>query len=220
MIKLVISNVRPTIKHRFIFVCRTEHLDEYGLPEKLQKWAPGCSIITVDQVTEGAACSVLAARHLIDNEDALMIANSDQFIDFDVNRYLEGIYGYDGLIMTMEADDPKWSYVAYDEADPKLVTKVVEKEVISSSATVGVYNFRRGRDFVAAADMMIRFNDRSGGEFYVAPAYNYMISEGQRVTTLGIGSEGHGMYGLGIPSDLKLFLSNPLSLKACAACKS
>ena len=99
---------------------------------------------------------------------------------------------------------------------PKPLTRVVEKEVISDEATVGIYNFRRGRDFVRAADGMIARNLRVNGEFYVAPVYNELIAEGARVTIHNVGREGAGMYGLGIPADLERFLSDPISLKAVA----
>ena len=42
--------------------------------------------------------------------------------------------------MTMKANDPKWSYAGIEN---NLVTRVVEKEVISDEATVGIYNFSR-----------------------------------------------------------------------------
>ncbi|WP_197703919.1 hypothetical protein [Cohaesibacter sp. ES.047] len=48
----------------------------------------------------------------------------------------------DGLIMTMKADDPKWSFVGFDAAGN--VNCVVEKQVISDEATVGIYNFKHG----------------------------------------------------------------------------
>ena len=98
---------------------------------------------------------MLLARDFIDNDDALMLANSDQWVDIDIDHYLAAMdrQHADGLIMTMKADDPKWSFVGLDRAN--LVTRVVEKEVISDEATVGIYNFRRGGDFVRAADPMI-----------------------------------------------------------------
>jgi hypothetical protein len=97
-----------------------------------------------------------------------------------------------------------------------LVTRVVEKEVISHEATVGIYNFRRGSDFVRAADRMIAKNLRVNNEFYVAPVYNELIEDGARIAIYNVGREGAGMYGLGIPSDLEHFLSNPISLRAVA----
>src|SRR5690606_37311817 len=118
----------------------------------------------------------------------------------------------DGLIMTMTADDPKWSFVGLD--DTGHVTRVVEKEVISNEATVGIYNFRRGSDFVWAADRMIEQNLRVNNEFYVAPAYNQLIQRGSRIVVRNVGAEGAGMYGLGIPADLDRFLADPVSWKA------
>jgi dTDP-glucose pyrophosphorylase len=205
MIEVVIDNLQPTCAHRFLFICQKSHLAEYSLEEKLKAWAPGCVVVTVDGLTEGAACTVLAAKEFIDNDDALMIANSDQFIEVDIDRYLESMVGLDGLIMTMKANDPKWSYVGFG-ADGA-VTSVVEKEVVSSEATVGIYNFARGRDFVAAALAMIDTNLRTNGEFYVAPVYNLMIQAKKQIGVFGVGEVGHGMHGLGTPEDLILYLS-------------
>jgi len=217
MIKVVIDSCTPTREHRFIFICQAAHVAAYGLREKLNAWAPGCALIEIDGLTEGAACTVLHARHLIDNDAPVMIANSDQYCDVDINAYLQTLEntGADGLIMTMKANDPKWSFVGFDEHG--LINRVVEKEVISDEATVGIYNVRSGRQLVAAMQSMIAKNLRVNGEFYVAPAYNEIIANGGKVTHYNIGSEANGMYGLGIPADLDLFLSLPISHHAVRA---
>ena len=214
MIKLIIDNLRPSVAHRYIFICQRTHVAAYGLEQKLAQWAPGCAIVQLDGVTEGAACTVLAAKSLIDTADALMIANSDQYVDMAMDAYLAAMESQqlDGLIMTMKADDPKWSFVGLDAAQH--VTRVVEKEVISDEATVGIYNFRHGSEFIRAAEQMIAQDLRVNGEFYVAPAYNQLIEEGQKIGIFNIGSERDGMYGLGIPADLDYFLTLPLSQKA------
>lgn len=213
MIRLVIENLRPQEGHRFIFICQKEHDKQYGLRDKLKSWAgEGSEVVLLDGLTEGAACTVLAAKELIDNDEPLMIANSDQWVDVNINDYLAAAAGLDGLIMTMKANDPKWSFVGLDDAG--LVTRVVEKQVISDEATVGIYNYRRGRDFVKAAQEMIAANERVNGEFYVAPVYNRMIAQGARIGIHNVGSEARGMYGLGIPADLDLFLSLPVCDKA------
>ena len=216
MIEVVVNNVRPSRPHRFIFVALQEHLDHLGMRDALKRIAPGCAVVPVREVTEGAACTVLLARDIINDDMPLMIANSDQWVDIDVDEYLDVMDdgGADGLIMTMESDDPKWSFVGFDGAG--CVDRVVEKQVISNEATVGIYNFRRGCDFVMAADEMISKNLRVNNEFYVAPTYNEMISWGRRVVTHRVGSEGNGMYGLGIPSDLDLFLRLQVSRRAAA----
>lgn len=209
MIERVTQNILPACEHRFIYLCLQEHLEKYGLEKNLQEISPGCIVVPVDQVTEGAACTVLLAERYIDSADSLMIANSDQYVDIDINEYLNAIGENDGLIMTMYADDPKWSFIQFNEDN--LVTMVREKEVISNEATVGIYNFKKGSDFVKYAHQMIERNIRSNGEFYVAPVYNEMIKDGKRISFYNVGSEDNGMYGMGIPSDLEKFLSNPLS---------
>lgn len=214
MIRLVIENLKPAVPHRFIFICQRAHVQAYDLETKLTQWAPGSTLIMLDGVTEGAACTVLTAQSYINNDSPLMIANSDQYIDADINAYLSCMdtEQLDGLIMTMGADDPKWSFVGLNHEG--CVTRVVEKEVISNEATVGIYNFRHGRDFVQAAQEMIARNERVNGEFYVAPVYNRCIEQGARVGIWNIGTEADGMYGLGTPADLDLFLSLPVSQRA------
>lgn len=212
MIRLVIDNLTPPAEHRFVFICQRDHVAAYGLAELLPRWSPGAVVVEIDGITEGAACTVLAARDLIDSDDPLVIANSDQFVDYPMADYVAALADLDGLIMTMWADDPKWSFVAKDAEG--LVTRVVEKEVISEEATVGIYSFARGREFVRGADEMIAADARVNGEFYVAPVYEQLIAGGGRIGTVSIGAVGDGMYGLGTPGDLDAFLALPLSAEA------
>ncbi len=208
MIEYVTKNITPDCEHRFIYICQEEHLEKYGLAEKLEQIAPGCVVVTVGHITEGAACTVLLAEKYIDTNDSMMIANSDQYVDTDINAYLAAQKDYDGLIMTMPADDPKWSFIKYDKNG--FVTMVREKEVISNEATVGIYNYKRGSDFVAFAHQMIDKNIRVNNEFYVAPVYNEMIDAGKKVVYCNVGAR---MYGLGIPEDLRYFMNQEVSRK-------
>ena len=219
MIQVVIENLKPAASHRFIFICQKEHVKAYGLADKFKQWAPDSVIIEIEGVTEGAACTVLTAQALIDNDQPLMIANSDQYVAASIDHYLNKMVSdsLDGLIMTMKANDPKWSFAGIGPNG--LVCRVAEKEVISDEATVGIYNFKRGCDFVAGVKEMIKKDERVNDEFYVAPVYNQLISDGQKIGVFNIGSEGKGMYGLGIPNDLNGFLENPISQRVIASCK-
>jgi NDP-sugar pyrophosphorylase family protein len=214
MTDMVIANLRPSRPHRFIFLILREHAEGFSFDAHLRAWVPRCEIRFVDRVTEGAACTALLARELIDNDEPLMIANCDQWVDAEIDDYLAmgDDADVDGVIMTMWADDPKWSYVRFDEEGR--VSEVVEKQVVSNEATVGIYHYRRGRDFVRAADRMIAKNLRVNNEFYVAPAYNELIAEGQTLAVYNVGKEYDGMYGLGIPSDVEWFLARDVSLDA------
>ncbi len=206
MIELVTENVRPNQPHQFIYLCLQEHLYHTDMRAVLQRVAPGCHIVPVRHVTEGAACTVLLARDFIDSDVPLMLANSDQYVDVAIDNYLAAMESppADGMLMTFHSDHPKWSYVRFD-AQGK-ITEVVEKKVVSNEATVGIYNFRQGADFVRAADRMISSDLRVNGEFYVAPTYNQLIAAGRRLAVYNIGREGAGMHGLGVPEDLEAFL--------------
>ncbi len=205
MIEMVTRNIAPSRDHRFVFICQAAHVQRFDLRDFLDRIAPGCIVVELQGMTEGAACSVLAAREFIDGDDPLVIANSDQYVDGGTEEFFEEWLSsdLDGSIMTMFSRDPKWSFAALGPGG--VVTRVAEKEPISDQATVGIYAFRRGADFITGAESMIAKNQRVNGEFYVAPVYNELIEGGQRVGIHNIGPVGTRMHGLGTPEDLAAY---------------
>lgn len=159
--------------------------------------------VYIGGLTEGAACTVLLAKEHIDNEDWMVIANSDQVVDDEgwFNAALKYFHQQeaDCGIVCFLADHPKWSYVHYERG---VIMAVEEKKVISNLATLGVYWFKKGRDFVQAAERMISKNIRTNNEFYVAPAINEIIQDGGKVVPFMVNT----VYGLGTPEDLAEFI--------------
>lgn len=205
MIKWVIENLQVPGAY-FTLIARQEHLEaEKDLVRQLEQEFP-LRFISVNQLTEGTACTVLFARQYINNDTPLLIANSDQWVEFSLadmladarNRKLEGSI----LTFTDKEKNPKWSFAKTD--DNGLVTEVKEKVVISDKATVGIYYFTRGSDFVNAAIDMIVHNDRVNNEFYTCPVYNWMIRDQKKIGIFDV--EFEDMHGLGTPEDLSLFL--------------
>lgn len=201
MIKKVIDSLN--IQGNYIFIVQKEHREKYNLDVMLNLIVPGCKIIETDGLTEGAACTTLLAKDLINNDSPLLIANSDQYIEWDsVNfMYLMNEQSLDGGILTFTADNPKWSFVRTNEMG--LVTEVAEKKPISNQATVGVYYWGKGSNYVECAERMISKNIRVNDEFYVCPVYNESIENGDRIKTYNI----QNMYGLGTPEDLENFIN-------------
>ena len=189
---------------RFILLVRTEHfLNEKTTIESLKNEF-NIEIIFVDKLTEGAACTVLHAHKIINSEEPLLIANSDQLVDMDISDFIydSDNRNLDGSILCFEDSDKKWSYAKVDSNG--YVLEVKEKQVISNYATVGIYYFRHGRCFVEnSIDMFVR-NDRVNNEFYVAPVYNYAISSGCKFGIFTIKKEQ--MHGIGTPEDLNIYL--------------
>ncbi len=139
--------------------------------------------ISIDKLTEGTACTVLFAREYINNSSPLLIANSDQIIDSDINEFIfdSRARGLDGSILTFIDHElnPKWSFAEIDSNG--FVLRVKEKEAISNIATVGIYLFSKGSDFVDGAVDMIINNDRINNEFYTCPVYNYSIQDAKKI---------------------------------------
>ena len=213
MLQHVIENVTPTDAVVNVLL-RQQHMEAYpSIAYHLQEG--GYNITPINQLTEGTACTVLLARRAFDNDYPMMIANSDQLVDFDVNTYIEDCFlrQLDGSILVFKDPkmDPKWSFVKLDEHG--FVSEVVEKQPISDLATVGIYLFRRGKDFIAAALDMIVANDRVNNEYYTCPVYNYMIRNGARIGVYEIPM--HAMSGLGTPNDLSDFLARRGSSASC-----
>lgn len=204
MIEVVIDNLRPTVPHRFIFICQREHYEKYDLYNILKRATRNqFEVVQISGVTEGAACTVLCAASYIDSDEELVIANSDQYIEGGIDGFLSAAArGGDGLIMTFPASHPKWSYARVD--DHNTVIEVAEKKVISSHATVGIYYYRHGHDFVQGAQEMIKKNIRHNNEFYVCPVYNELLLSGKKISIYEIAADT--MHGLGTPEDLTQFL--------------
>lgn len=202
MIQVVVENLN--VDAHFIFLVQKEHYDKYNLKQVLSLISPGCDVIQVDGITEGAACTTLLAESLIDNEDPLLIANSDQIMEWDSSECLYAFEAgsIDAGIMTFKSTHPKWSYAKLD--NDGFVSEVAEKNPISDNATVGVYYWSHGSDYVKYAHQMINKNIRTNNEFYVCPVFNEAIADGKKVRPSLIDK----MWGIGTPEDLNYYLES------------
>ncbi|MBI2599293.1 glycosyltransferase family 2 protein, partial [Candidatus Daviesbacteria bacterium] len=206
MIQLIIENLTPKFIHQFILIPKKEHFDKYSLHQVFNNVAKG-NFITILQTapTQGAACTVLNAIDYIKSDTELIIANADQIIDVDINKFIQFARKSkaDGVIMTFNSQHPKWSYARVDKKGR--VLEVAEKKVISDQATVGIYYFKKGSDFVTSAFSMIEKNIRFNNDFYVCPTFNEMILAGKNIINWEI--KQSQMHGLGTPEDLNKYLS-------------
>ena len=201
MIQVVVENLN--IDANYIFIVQKSHREKYNLDTLLNLIAPNAKIVEVDGITEGAACTTLLAKEFIDNDMPLVMANSDQFVEWDSNEFMYKMNetDCDGGIVSFTSTHPKWSFAKINEEG--LVTEVAEKNPISDIATVGIYYWKKGSDYVKFAEEMISKDIRVNNEFYVCPVFNQAIEDGKEIRTYNI----KGMWGLGTPEDLNSYLS-------------
>ncbi len=191
---------------RYILIARKEHMkQESELVKQIEKNF-NAIFIPIDKLTEGTACTVLYARKYINNDEPLLIANSDQIVDMNIADFIDDCSErkLDGSILTFmdEFKDPKWSFAKID--DNNLVIEVKEKVVISQYATVGIYLYSKGKDFVNATIDMIIENERVNNEFYTCPTYNYAINDNAKIGIYNI--DFNQMHGIGTPEDLDIYM--------------
>jgi len=201
MIQLVVENLNIDAKH--IFIVQKKEYEKYNLKYLLNLITDSnCEIVQVDEITEGAACTTLLAKKYINNNNKLIIANSDQFIEWDSNEFMYSMVAdnIDGGILSFESTHPKWSFAKLNDAG--FVSEVAEKKPISNIATVGIYYWARGKDYVKYAESMIKKDIRINNEFYVCPVFNEAIKDNKKIKVFPIKK----MWGLGTPEDLTRYL--------------
>jgi NDP-sugar pyrophosphorylase family protein len=187
---------------RVIFICLKEHLQDRALEDEIRRrygrFDP--EIISLDEVTQGQACTVLKAESAIDNGDPLLIYNADTYCRTALSRRLADLPPRTaGVIGVFRAPGERWSFARTDAKGRVLET--AEKRRISEWASTGLYYFRRGSDFVKNAHNMIADGDRVNGEFYIVPIYNRMIAAGAEIVI----DPAEEVWVLGTPEDLANF---------------
>lgn len=202
MIQVVTENLN--INGKFIYIVRKKHYEQYNLKYMLNLISPGCEIVITDGLTEGAACSILLAKEYINNDDQLVLANSDQFLEWNSNDFLYKMQNeeIDAGISVFTSTHPKWSFAKL--GDDGFVCEVAEKKPISDIATTGIYFWKKGSDFVKYAESMIKNNIRHNNEFYTCPVFNEAIKDGKKIRI----DYCKRMWGIGVPEDLNYFIEN------------
>jgi HAD superfamily hydrolase (TIGR01509 family) len=200
MIQAVVENL--AIDAKYTYIVQKEHFEKYSLDYLLNAITPNCNIVQVDGITEGAAVTALLAKEFINNDSPLIMANSDQIVEWSSREFIYELHSKnaDGGIAVFKSNHPKWSYAKVD--DFGLVSEVAEKRPISDNATVGIYYWKHGSDFVKYAEQMIEKNIRVNNEFYVCPVYNEAIGNNKAIYSVPV----KNMWGIGTPEDLNEYL--------------
>lgn len=192
------------INGKYLFVIRKSDFSE-NLKKILKLHNSDATIMEIDYLTDGPACTALLMKKYINNEEPLVIANCDQIMWWDGEFFIKSINNnvHDGIIVTYYANTPKNSYAKVDRSGR--VINIKEKEVISNISLNGIHYWKHGKDFVDSAEEMIAKKDKSiNGEYYIGPTYNYMIKNNKRVGIFHIPDVMHN--SVGTPDDLREYL--------------
>lgn len=187
MIEHVVGNL-ATLGNNvcFIFVVKRDDCRRFNLDHTLTLLAPGrCEIVRLNADTKGAMCSALMAIDHIDNDNPLVICNSDQLIGPGLPDLFAELRatGCVAGCLTFDAVHPRWSYVRLENGQ---VIEAAEKKPLSRHAIAGFYYFAKGSTFVAAASRAILNRVCVNDQYYVAPVFNELILDGALVKAVPI----------------------------------
>lgn len=183
-----------------IFVALEEHEENWGVTEVLRKMVgPKAEVILLPEVTQGQLCTVMAARdHL--NEEGLLIASSDTYIESDLGEAIRHRpRDCRGIISVANMPGDRWSFAKVNETGQ--VTEVAEKTRISNHASTGLYYFANGHEFTQAANEIIGNEEKTRGEYYVIPVYAKFIQHGLQVEI----NQAREMWDMGTPEAKQTF---------------
>lgn len=201
MIEWALDPIRNLgVEKNCIFIISKDHSKKWALDETLKKIiGKKVHIEIIDSIPSGAAKTVLLLIKHIDNNKRLIIYNSDQFFKSNLKASFKKQGDADGIIPVFKATHPRWSFV--DINSHGMVIKTAEKEVISNNATVGLYYFKKGSDFVWGAREMIKKKLMVNGEYYICPVYNELIAKDKKIRSHLVSE----MWGLGTPEEVRKF---------------
>jgi len=196
------------ISRKIIFVCLEEHEKEFRVSKFIKNIMKerfpkiNYELIYLEKTTKGQVETVLHAKQLMNSESPLIIYNIDtHFISTRLKSKILTLKNknIDGMLGCFTSDDENLSFVELN--DKGLVKRVREKEKISSLASTGLYVFSNGRQFIEAAETMIKNDIKVKDEFFVSEIYNILLKSGRRFD-IDIAEE---FVPFGTPEDMKKF---------------
>lgn len=174
-----------------IFIFHQNDINQFHLDNVAKQLINTGEIISVDQVTQGAACTALLASKFIDNNEQLLIISTNELVKVNLKTVIDEFVKkrFDAGAVIFPSVHPRYSFVRLDEND--LIIEAAEKMPISRHATAGVYWYAKGADFVQATKSMIRKNARVNDVFFICPAFNEMLLQHAKIGSYAIDSENY-----------------------------
>ena len=174
------------------------HIEKFSLDSVLKNLKPDCKIITIDEITDGAASTILKSKEFINKDEPLIIANCDQWINWSSSRFIDFINKKDpdGILVTYTSTHPRNSFVKTD--DENTIIEIAEKKPISNIANAGIFYYKSGSGMITAIEKMIEKNIRTNNEFFLSTAFNEFILKKQKILSYHV----EEVKSMGTPEEL------------------
>lgn len=164
------------------FVLRDTGPSRRFATERLQVWYPGSAVSFLGAGAQGAALSSLVGlAPAAGAKEPVCIDLADIIFDCDgpIDWFSDPQVG--GIAMTFSSNRAEYSFLRRDE-DGRVV-EAVEKTVVSSEASAGVYIFKSPAVYMMALSYILENREKymCRGLFFVCPLLNGVIHRGMDV---------------------------------------
>lgn len=212
---MVIESVKclPITKNK-VFICLSEHVNNYNIDTILKNNYENCNVVTIDSVTNGQACTceIGIKSSNIDLESPILISACDNGIYYN-NSELENLINdinNDIIVWTFRNNETSKlnpnSYAWLDVDQDNNIRHVSCKKFIyddplKTHAIIGTMFFRKAKFFIEGLTKNYEENITTNNEFYVDDVINQNIKNGLVVKVF----EVDNYICWGTPNDLKTY---------------
>jgi NDP-sugar pyrophosphorylase family protein len=177
-----------------VFICLKTHIDKYKIDNDLKNHYTNCGVLSIDQTTEGQACTCeLGINYFnIDPESPIMISACDNGVYYDHKKYEDLINDEDNDIIVWSFRNNQTSKVnpnmyawlkvnENDEIEHVSCKNFIYDDPLKTHAIIGTMFFRKSKYFLDGLKKNYNENIRTNNEFYVDDVLNQNIKDGLRV---------------------------------------
>jgi NDP-sugar pyrophosphorylase family protein len=197
---------------RTVFIAQEEHLEQYPIADKLKSAFSNTEIYTVNEVTEGQACTCDIGLDNIEDEAMLFIGASDNGMVYDHKKLDDLIEeeDTDAIIFTVcnhvsSMNNPEmygWVHTEGNIATGVSVKKAISENPADEHAFIGCFYFKKNKYFREGYTQLIEKNVRVNNEFYVDSLMGELVDLGYTVKVF----EVDNYLCWGTPNDYETFV--------------
>ena len=181
VLNYLVKNCSPESEDAFIFSLPLEEEKLFLLNNNSKNFTPNCKTIRTPENNGGTACAALLATPWVECDKELLIIVEKAIPDIhlqEVIRYFKREEAEAGVISIQSGymDHP---HVRLDKNGSVLDAAV--KNSADNNAILEIYWFKKGKDFVTAAENMVRKDAHINNSFSIAPVLNELILSNKKV---------------------------------------
>lgn len=162
------------------FVVLQDHVDRFLIDRRIREFYPDAKIKMIPDILPGAVLTCMAGAEELPPGQPVLFNDCDHlFTCQSFNEFCRREFPgeLDGALLTFRSDDPKFSYVRYDDTGE--ICGTIEKKAVSSDAICGAYYFCCRELFEQSAKAYLE--NCSYSEFFMSGVYNILAQGNKKI---------------------------------------